>query len=130
MVLNLSTAPFLSFANQTNNFCPVHSSEYWFSWENGAFIIRSLIFQSRIPQTFVNDAILTACFLLQYRPNQNDKSKTVFEMWYNHPPNCKILHNFGTNCYVTVLSAHQQSRLWERAHRALFLGYDEEKLNA
>ena len=63
-------------------------------WRSLLNTTRSLIFQSQIPQTFVNDAILTACFLLQYRPNQkrqnqNDKTKTVFEMRNNHP-HCMI----------------------------------------
>src|SRR4051812_33340352 len=80
-------------------------------WRSLLNTTRTLIFQSEIPKLFINEALMTACFLLQYRSNPTVKEKTIFECWFNYPSNFGHLHNFDCNCFASVLPVYQQDKL-------------------
>jgi len=132
------------FINSTiTNFCNQkgikHSTSCTYTPQNNAIIermwhsllnvTRCLIRQSQIPKRFYNEALLTSCHLLSFIPNPINKAKTIYERWFGHLPKYNHLHNFGCDCYVAVLQPHQQDKLSGRAHKGIFIGYDDQRLN-
>ena len=98
-------------------------------WRSLLNVTRCLITQSQIPKRFYNEALLTNCHLLSFRPNPINKAKSIYECWFGRLPKYDHLHNFGCDCYITVLQPHQQDKLSGRAHKGIFLGYDDQRLN-
>lgn len=62
---------------------------------------RSMLFESKLPQQFWGEAVLTASFLINMSPTKAlRENKTPFELWHGKKPVVKYLRVFGSTVYV------------------------------
>ena len=76
---------------------------------------------SRLPRSFLLEAISTACYLINRSPASAIGLKTLMEIWLGHPANHENLRIFGCVAYAHV----KQGKIEPRAKKCMFLGYPE-----
>lgn len=84
-------------------------------------IARALKFQSKLPNKFWGDFILTATHISNLLPVRSLNYKTPFELLYKTPPTYSYLRSFGCLCYATNL--HVTDKFQSKAVKGIFIGY-------
>ena len=82
----------------------------------------SLLHQSLVPNSFWDEAVCTAVYLINRLPTQILKNKSSYQLVYNQEPEYSSLKNFGCTCYP-CLRPYTTSKLDSRSERCIFLGY-------
>ncbi|KAK1427855.1 hypothetical protein QVD17_16553 [Tagetes erecta] len=83
---------------------------------------RSMLADAKIPITFWDEAIATACFVQNRTLLVQDKQKTSYELLFGRKPNISYLKAFG--CPVTVLNLNDHLGKFEsKSDDGFFLGY-------
>jgi hypothetical protein len=90
---------------------------------------RSMLQHSHLPVVFWGEAVLTACYLMNFRLCVNDKTKTAHEVWYGDKPYVQHLRVFGCDAYVHVHKGNRDGKMGARAVKGIFIGYDKTKEN-
>ncbi|KAK1424407.1 hypothetical protein QVD17_19736 [Tagetes erecta] len=83
---------------------------------------RSMLADAKIPITFWDEAIATACFVQNRTLLVNDKKKTSYELLFGRKPNISYLKAFG--CPVSILNLNDHLGKFEsKSDDGFFLGY-------
>ncbi|KAK1414965.1 hypothetical protein QVD17_30731 [Tagetes erecta] len=83
---------------------------------------RSMLADAKIPITFWDEAIATACFVQNRTLLVQDKNKTSYELLFIRKPNISYLKAFG--CPVSILNLNAHLRKFEsKSDDGFFLGY-------
>ncbi|KAK1424178.1 hypothetical protein QVD17_19498 [Tagetes erecta] len=83
---------------------------------------RSMLADAKIPITFWDEAIATACFVQNRTLLVQDKQKTSYELLFGRKPNISYLKAFG--CPVTILNLNDHLGKFEsKSDDGFFLGY-------
>ncbi|KAK1431920.1 hypothetical protein QVD17_08717 [Tagetes erecta] len=83
---------------------------------------RSMLADAKIPITFWDEAIATACFVQNRTLLVQDKQKTSYELLFGRKPNISYLKAFG--CLVTILNLSDHIGKFEsKSDDGFFLGY-------
>ncbi|KAK1424228.1 hypothetical protein QVD17_19549 [Tagetes erecta] len=83
---------------------------------------RSMLADAKIPITFWDEAIATACFVQNRTLLVQDKQKTSYELLFERKPNISYLKAFG--CPVTILNLNDHLGKFEsKSDDGFFLGY-------
>ena len=84
-------------------------------------IARTLLFQSRLSESFWSDAVRTSCYLMN-KVFTRSINAIPDEVYYKHASNFKHLKVFGCLCYVKI-PVKNTTKISNRSEDALFLGY-------
>ncbi|KAG8497843.1 hypothetical protein CXB51_007132 [Gossypium anomalum] len=87
---------------------------------------RCLLFQSKLPSKFWEEAVNTSVYLLHKFPTRAVKDKTPFEAWYGLKPSVSHLKVFGCMCYA-LIPAERRTKLERRSAPGIFVGYNSTK---
>lgn len=83
---------------------------------------RTLLIESKLPQQFWGEAVITATFLINITPSRALKSnKTPFEMWHNKKPILKYLRIFGSTVFVH--NKIKANKFETKSTKAILVGY-------
>ncbi|KAI3754532.1 hypothetical protein L1987_54317 [Smallanthus sonchifolius] len=83
---------------------------------------RTMLSDSKLPVTFWDEAVNTACHVLNRVLTVNKYNKTCYELLNNRKPNLAYLLPFGNPC--TLLKTHDvPSKFSSKAIEGIFLGY-------
>ena len=83
----------------------------------------TLLLQHTIPQRFLGDAILTACYLINRMPSSILGDQVPHSLLFpNQPLFCLPPRVFGCTCFVHILTLGQD-KLSVKAVKCIFLGY-------
>ncbi|MGS7221165.1 DDE-type integrase/transposase/recombinase, partial [Micrococcus luteus] len=83
---------------------------------------RSMLADAKIPITFWDEAIATACFVQNRTLLVQDKQKTSYELLFGRKPNISYLKAFG--CPVSILNLSDHLGKFEsKSDDGFFLGY-------
>ncbi|KAK1441343.1 hypothetical protein QVD17_07191 [Tagetes erecta] len=83
---------------------------------------RSMLADAKIPITFWDEAIATACFVQNRTLLVHDKKKTSYELLFGRKPNISYLKAFG--CPVSILNLNDHLGKFEsKSDDGFFLGY-------
>ncbi|KAK1429889.1 hypothetical protein QVD17_12206 [Tagetes erecta] len=83
---------------------------------------RSMLADAKIPITFWDEAIATACFVKNRTLLVQDKNKTSYELLFERKPNISYLKAFG--CPVSILNLSDHLGKFEsKSDDGFFLGY-------
>jgi hypothetical protein len=88
-------------------------------------IVRSLLFQARLPPPYWVEALHTATYLLNLHPTSTLHYSTPHLALYGRPPSYNHLCIFGCKCYPNI-SATVAHKLAPRSTTCVFLGYSSE----
>ncbi|KAK1415024.1 hypothetical protein QVD17_30793 [Tagetes erecta] len=87
---------------------------------------RSMLADAKIPITFWDEAIATACFVQNRTLLVQDKQKTSYELLFGRKPNISYLKAFG--CPVSILNLNEHLGKFEsKSDDGFFLGYSSVK---
>jgi hypothetical protein len=66
-----------------------------------------MLYGANLSLVFWGQAVLTACYILNYRISKGDESlnKSPFEIWNGKNPSVKHLRVFGCDCFVHIPSS-------------------------
>lgn len=108
--------------------CPAHTPPHRTARLNACYvpstnnIVRSLLFQASLPNTFWVEALNTATHLINRHPTKTIKHHTPHFTLYGSHPSYDHLRVFGCKCYPN-LSATAPHKLSPRPTMCVFLGY-------
>ena len=85
-------------------------------------VARSLMFQSKIPEAYWRDCVLTAVFLINRLPTPLLKNESPYEVLTHKKPDYTGLRVFGSLCYSSTTSKNR-NKFQPRARPCVFLGY-------
>ncbi|GJU59958.1 ribonuclease H-like domain-containing protein [Tanacetum coccineum] len=83
-------------------------------------VVRSLLFQARLPPEYWVEALLTAAYLLNILPSTSINNDIPYTKLFNKPPSYTHLRMFGCLCYPYTFPPH---KLAPRTTPSIFLGY-------
>ncbi|GJX97393.1 ribonuclease H-like domain-containing protein [Tanacetum coccineum] len=83
-------------------------------------VVRSLLFQARLPPEYWVEALLTAAYLLNILPSTSINNDIPYTKLFNKPPSYTHLRTFGCLCYPYTFPPH---KLAPRTTPSIFLGY-------
>ncbi|PWA94304.1 retrotransposon protein [Artemisia annua] len=86
-------------------------------------MVNSMLSYSGLSQGFWGEAILTACYLLNWVPNKRNNI-TPYEIWTKRKPNLNFLRVWGCRAVVR-LPDPKQKIFGERGIECIFVGYAE-----
>nr|GEV31702.1 hypothetical protein [Tanacetum cinerariifolium] len=84
-------------------------------------MVNSMLSYSGLSEGFWEEAMLTACYLLNRVPNKRNKT-TPYELWYKKRPNLSFLRVWGCRAVVR-LSGTKRKTLCEKGIDCIFVGY-------
>ena len=84
---------------------------------------RSMLFDSKLPNKYWGEAVMTANHLQNMLPAAGD-DKTPYEKWTGRMPDPSYLRRFGCLAYVAVPTEKRQ-KLDSKARKLIFVGYEE-----
>lgn len=85
--------------------------------------MRALLFESKLPEHFWSEAILTSTYLTNRSSTVTLKGKTPFEMWYGRKPDISNLRVFGCKGFGHVPHEKRKGKLSLRGTEYVFMGY-------
>jgi len=85
-------------------------------------MVRSMMSQVELPDSFWGFALLSAAFLLNRSPTKA-ANKTPYEIWKGQIPSVAFLKIWGCDAYVRVKS---DDKLAPRSEKFIFVGYPKE----
>ena len=71
--------------------------------------VRAMLIESKFPQEFWDEALLSACFLYNRTPNASIQFKTPFKLKNKEDPNLELIKVWGSKVYKKEF--HTQSKL-------------------
>ncbi|GJZ66253.1 ribonuclease H-like domain-containing protein [Tanacetum coccineum] len=83
-------------------------------------VVRSLLFQARLPPEYWVEALLTTAYLLNILPSTSINNDISYTKLFNKPPSYTHLRTFGCLCYPYTFPPH---KLAPRTTPSIFLGY-------
>ncbi|GJX96017.1 ribonuclease H-like domain-containing protein [Tanacetum coccineum] len=83
-------------------------------------VVRSLLFQARLPPEYWVEALLTAAYLLNILPSTSINNDIPYTKLFNKPTSYNHLRTFGCLCYPYTFPPH---KLAPRTTPSIFLGY-------
>ncbi|GJS94229.1 ribonuclease H-like domain-containing protein [Tanacetum coccineum] len=83
-------------------------------------VVRSLLFQARLPPEYWVEALLTTAYLLNIIPSTSINNDIPYIKLFNKPPSYTHLRTFGCLCYPYTFPPH---KLAPRTTPSIFLGY-------
>ncbi|GKB87100.1 ribonuclease H-like domain-containing protein [Tanacetum coccineum] len=83
-------------------------------------VVRSLLFQARLPLEYWVEALLTAAYLLNILPSTSINNDIPYTKLFNKPPSYTHLRTFGCLCYPYTFPPH---KLAPRTTPSIFLGH-------
>ncbi|GJV33119.1 ribonuclease H-like domain-containing protein [Tanacetum coccineum] len=83
-------------------------------------VVRSLLFQARLPPEYWVEALLTATYLLNILPSTSINNDIPYTKLFNKPTSYTHLRTFGCLCYPYTFPPH---KLAPRTTPSIFLGY-------
>ncbi|GKC29598.1 ribonuclease H-like domain-containing protein [Tanacetum coccineum] len=83
-------------------------------------IIRTLLFQAKLPPTYWVEALHMAVHILNILPSTAINNEVPFTCLFGNSPDYSLLHTFGCLCYPHLYPNH---KLEPRATPSLFLGH-------
>ncbi|GKA87334.1 zinc finger, CCHC-type containing protein [Tanacetum coccineum] len=86
-------------------------------------MVNSMLSYSGLSEGFWEEAMLTACYLLNRVPNKSNKT-TPYELWYKKQPNLSFLLVWGCRAVVRLPDLKQKT-LGEKGIDCIFVGYVE-----
>ena len=89
-------------------------------------VVRSLLSESDLPQSFWAEALSTATYLRNLSPTVAVNGMTPFEAWMGYKPSVSHLRVFGCVCYAHI-PKDKRKKLDSKAREAIFLGYGKDK---
>ena len=85
----------------------------------------TFLLHQKVPQRFLGDAILAACFLINHMPSSVLHDHIPHSILFpNQPPLCLPLRVFGWVCFVHIITL-VQDKLLAKATKCVFLGYSQ-----
>ncbi|XP_047265013.1 uncharacterized protein LOC107865557 isoform X1 [Capsicum annuum] len=84
-------------------------------------LTNAMLMESCAPLSFLGEALLTACYVLNRVPNKKTKS-TPFELWKGHKRNVGYLRVWGWLAYVRLMDP-KIFKLGKKVTTCAFLGY-------
>jgi transposase InsO family protein len=87
-------------------------------------IARSISLMSHTPAVLWAEAVQTANFLINVTPSRANLGLTPYQMLTGRQPDLHSLRVFGCVCFVHIKPAGP--KLAPRAHRGVFVGYDQQ----
>nr|GEY91948.1 ribonuclease H-like domain-containing protein [Tanacetum cinerariifolium] len=81
-------------------------------------VVRSLLFQARLPPEYWVEALLTAAYLLNILPSTSINNDIPYSKLFNKPPSYTQLRTFGCLCYPYTFPPH---KLAPRTTLSIFL---------
>jgi transposase InsO family protein len=85
-------------------------------------VARSMMFHNNVPKRFWNDAVVTACYLINRIPTKVLNDVSPFEVLTKTKPPIDHLRVFGCVCYVFV-PGEQRNKLEAKSIKGMFIGY-------
>ncbi|GJW68538.1 ribonuclease H-like domain-containing protein [Tanacetum coccineum] len=83
-------------------------------------VVRSLLFQARLPPEYWVEALLTAAYLLNILPSTSINNDIPYTKLFNKPTSYTHIRTFGCLCYPYTFPPH---KLAPRTTPSIFLGY-------
>nr|GEW03573.1 retrotransposon protein, putative, unclassified [Tanacetum cinerariifolium] len=83
-------------------------------------VVRSLLFQARLPLEYWVEALLTVAYLLNILTSTSINNDTPYTKLFNKPPSYTHLRTFGCLCYPYTFPPH---KLAPRTTPSIILGY-------
>ncbi|GJW30667.1 ribonuclease H-like domain-containing protein [Tanacetum coccineum] len=83
-------------------------------------VVRSLLFQARLPPEYWVEALLTAAYLLNILPSTSINNDIPYIKLFNKPTSYTHIRTFGCLCYPYTFPPH---KLAPRTTPSIFLGY-------
>ncbi|GJS92021.1 ribonuclease H-like domain-containing protein [Tanacetum coccineum] len=83
-------------------------------------VVRSLLFQARLPPEYWVEALLTATYLLNILPSTSINNDIPYTKLFNKPTSYTHIRTFGCLCYPYTFPPH---KLAPRTTPSIFLGY-------
>lgn len=69
--------------------------------------VKSLSFQSKLPDSYWGECVLCACYLINRMPLKNINEMTPYQKLYNEPHLLDNLRVFDCLCYVNTIKSHR-----------------------
>lgn len=85
--------------------------------------MRALLYESKLPEEFWGDAVLTATYLTNRSATVSLKSETPYEMWFGKKPNLSNLRVFGCKAFCHVPKEKRRGKLAFHGEPYIFVGY-------
>ena len=82
----------------------------------------SLLAHACMPLRFWDEAVITACFLINRLPSRTIQNTTPLNRLFNTSPDYSFLRTFGCACWP-CLRRYNNNKLQFRSKRCVFLGY-------
>jgi transposase InsO family protein len=86
-------------------------------------MVRSMINEKNIGQTYWVEAIHTAVHVLNKAHLRPQSDRTPYELWFGRPALVKHFRVFGSKCYIKN-NDENHGKYDDRADEGIFLGYD------
>jgi transposase InsO family protein len=91
-------------------------------------VIRCILIESGLPNSFWKEALQTACYMRNRCPSEVIQFRTPLEIWEGRDlkkENFQHMRVFGCRAWTWVPSAHQEGKFSPQARECVFLGYGE-----
>jgi len=86
---------------------------------------RSMLIQSQLDEKHWDDAVTTACYILNRTLSSKNTEKTPFEWIFNRKPSVHHLKIFGCKAYAHIMEESRGGKKWtSRTRECLFVGYN------
>src|SRR5436190_132170 len=94
-------------------------------WYNQTIMemVRPMLHHPSYPLELWGEAVLAACYLLNWLPSRALDGKTPFEAWFGYKPDVTHLRGWGCVAYAHI-PKELRKKLDVKGHRGIFAGYD------
>ena len=86
-------------------------------------MVNSMLSYSGLSKGFWDEAMLTACYVLNRVPNKRNRT-TPYELWFKRTPNLSYFRIRGCRA-VVKLTEPRRTTLGERGFDCIFIGYTQ-----
>ena len=85
-------------------------------------VVRSLMFQSKLPLSHWTNYVLTATHLINHTPSYILNNQTPYQLLFQKPPNYNYFEVFDCLCFASTIT-NNRGKFHPRATKCIFLGY-------